>query len=126
MKMLWRRWSGCTGHDRVRQALWCNCGKDIPNPESEALKLQQAWALVGRRTYQARMVEGGDVAGRPKSAGLAQGDLWVAKAASTRLGSADQVAASTCSGSQGLQPTGAGDQPQAAGGAAVRPDEGAT
>jgi hypothetical protein len=66
--------------------------KKWPNREAEAMKLQQAWALVNAGRTVA-MIEGpGGVGGAPKVPGRQQGDLWVpkeetAKAASTRLAS---------------------------------------
>jgi hypothetical protein len=63
--------------------------KKWPNREAEAMKLQQAWALVSAGRTVA-MIEGpGGVGGAPKVPGRQQGDLWVpkaetAKAASTR------------------------------------------
>jgi len=57
--------------------------KTKPHPDVQARQLQEAWALVNAGRVQRAVFSGGDV-GNPKAEAQGQGNLWVAKAASTR------------------------------------------
>jgi len=62
-------------------------GNEIPQPDVEANRLQDAWSLIAAGRTVAMIEGGGDVGGGPKDPSRPRGDQWVAKSlqvASTR------------------------------------------